>query len=194
MPRRKSPPRLVPGSWFRKRRRASYPFHKYTEELDKWLFDEGISYRECRARLAQLNKRRRPPAESNISSWYQLRNRERWTEKIIKKSLDANHVAEAFDANPARTYDALSRLIEMMAFDEAAKSQLDLDQLQALSRLTLQAQELALRTREVVVKERRIELLEKKAAQADQADAVANDKALSPEDRLAKIREIFGHH
>lgn len=52
--------------------------------------------------------------------------------------------------------------------------------------------ELALRERELADKERRTAILERKAAKADEAEQVAADPALSPEQKAARYKEIFG--
>ena len=46
--------------------------------------------------------------------------------------------------------------------------------------------------RKTSLMERRVQLLEKKAAQADAAEGVAKDSNLTPEERDRKFREIFG--
>lgn len=45
---------------------------------------------------------------------------------------------------------------------------------------------------QIDLEKRRVELLEKKAAQADAAKAVVQNKVLTPEERAARMREIFG--
>jgi hypothetical protein len=46
--------------------------------------------------------------------------------------------------------------------------------------------------RKVKVSERRMALLERKAEQADKAKAVTSDASLTPEEKAAKYRQIFG--
>jgi hypothetical protein len=46
--------------------------------------------------------------------------------------------------------------------------------------------------RKVKVSERRMALLEKKAEQADKARAVTSDESLTPEEKQARYRQIFG--
>jgi hypothetical protein len=51
---------------------------------------------------------------------------------------------------------------------------------------------LRLKERDQKLVERRIKLLEQKAAQADAAQSVTADQALTPAEREAKLKEIFG--
>lgn len=80
--------------------------------------------------------------------------------------------------------DKLSR-IGQAAFEAQALKAGDSDAFVALRKLRQKDNEHRLN-------ERRIALLERKAAQADQAEGVTRDESLTPEQREAKMREIFG--
>lgn len=58
--------------------------------------------------------------------------------------------------------------------------------------LFLALQDGKLKAAKLQLDERKVKLLEAKAAQADQGKAVASDEDLSPEEQLAKFRQIFG--
>lgn len=186
--------KLVPGSMIRKRKRDGWPFHRYTEQLDEWLFDKGLTYTDTLERLAKiLPKNRRPPKVRALSNWYHIRVRERWLEKIIQTAGNAQEYQGIAQKNPGPITETLERLIQIAAFESAEKPGLmDLDQVRTLTLLVTRFKELHLQERDLELKERKVVLLEKKAEQLDRTRDVMTDATLTPEQREARIREVLG--
>lgn len=82
--------------------------------------------------------------------------------------------------------DATHRAIAQATFELATSGEpLNPKQVSALYNLVLKGQRMRLDSRKV-------DLLEKKAAQADAAAAALQDTALTPEERERRVREVFG--
>lgn len=185
--------KLVPGSFLRKRKKDGWPFHRYVDQLDHWLFEKNLSYTDTLAELAKiLPKNRRPPKVRALSNWYHVRNREKWLEKFIDKAKNADEYAKVAAANPGPITESLERLIQVAAFESAEAPVLDLDQLRTLTLLLTRFKELHIREQELSLTERKVALLEKKAEQADRTRDVLTDGTLTPEQREARIREVLG--
>lgn len=93
-------------------------------------------------------------------------------------AAEARKAPGAFDE---ATIDALRQKVFELALAPGA----DAREIKALFSLVLKA-------RDQDLEARRVALLEKKAAQADEAAKVTADTALSPEEKARKYREIFG--
>lgn len=98
----------------------------------------------------------------------------------------AKHAAEIegtlSDEDRARIDQGIMDGLREIIFDQAASGEIDPRGAKALYGLILKAKEQKL-------DERKLALLEKKAAAFDEAQKVAEDDGLTPEERLAKIRE-----
>lgn len=96
----------------------------------------------------------------------------------------ADEVAQVAEARPGRFDEATVAALKQLAFEMSVSPTADPKAVKAYFTLLL-------KYRDQDLEERRVALLEKKAAQADQAkDVVAS--ALSPEEKQLKIRQIFG--
>jgi hypothetical protein len=186
--------KLIPGSLLRKRHRNGWPFHRYVEQLDEWLFDKGYSYSRTLEELAKiLPRNRRAPKMRALSNWYHIRLRERWAEKIIRTSQTAGEYEQVAKANPGPITETLEKMINVAAFGAAEDPRaVDLDTVRTLTMLVTRFKELSIQERELALKERRIVLLEKKAEQADRTRDLMTDGTLTPEQREARIREVLG--
>lgn len=185
--------KLVPGSFLRKRKKDGWPFRRYVDQLDEWLFEQNLTYPDTLARLAKiLPKNRRPPKIRALSNWYHIRAREKMLEKFISTAKNADEYAKVAAQNPGPITQSLERLIQVAAFESADATALDIDQVRTLTLLVTRFKELDIAERELQLKERRVVLLEKKAEQADRTRDVLTDGTLTPEQREARIREVLG--
>jgi hypothetical protein len=113
-------------------------------------------------------------------SWYPTSRRleiAKSTADEVGKTLRALGNVSLDDAQIQRATQAV--------FEAQALKSGDLDAYMGLAKIQL-AREAGRRD------ERRIALLETRAAQADKAEGITRDETLTPEQRAAKLREIFG--
>lgn len=83
--------------------------------------------------------------------------------------------------------DATMQALRLTVFDLAASPKTDAKTLNVLMGLVLKAESLK-------QDDRRLKLLEQRAAQADKAQEAAADTGLTPEEKMQKIRAVFGMH
>lgn len=111
-----------------------------------------------------------------------------------KRARDlAADVRKVFEADPDCDFGDLTlKKIEQRAFEEAFAKDADVADLQALTKILGDSRKLQLEWEKLDVQKRRIELLEKKAAQADAAGGVLGDSKLTPEEKQKRLEGIFG--
>jgi hypothetical protein len=100
-----------------------------------------------------------------------------------------------YGRNPAPSVDQLIRLFRTLVMQLAASGAADPDFLRLAAPMmsqVLEAERLAVKRQELLLDERRVAVLERRAAAADAAEKVAADDSISAEDRMARIRDIFG--
>lgn len=166
-------------------------------ELERWLFEENLSYDEAVKRYAEFGE---SGSVASLQRWRSRRAQERMLERIAASARQANAVVDRFKANPSETFDALLKMIGQAAFDAQLHGQtLDLSTLKDLADLTAMGLNAAhdkatleLKEKDLDLKERRVKLLEEKARQADQAKDTVSDQKLSPEEKDQRLRQIFG--
>lgn len=123
-----------------------------------------------------------------LCNWYSVHS---WKEH----KGSAREVAEAVRAEAATSGDydeATLALVKERAYILARTKGADVKDLATLAGIVGDSAKLRLKEREVAINERRIALLETRAAQADKAEGITRDETLTPEQRAAKLREIFG--
>lgn len=105
----------------------------------------------------------------------------------------AREIREMFEKDPEINFSELTlQQIEQRAFEEAFAKDADVADLQTLTRILGDSKKLQLEWEKLDVQKRRIELLEKKAAQADAAGGVLGDTKLTPEEKQKRLEGIFG--
>jgi hypothetical protein len=87
--------------------------------------------------------------------------------------------------------EATRKRVQQLAFEIATSPHPDIEALSALSKILGDTTKLKLQQQKLSHDARRIELLEKKAAQADKAEGVLKDAALTDEQRTQRMRQIF---
>jgi hypothetical protein len=119
---------------------------------------------------------------ASISNWFS------WYRRVRRFETNASTVEAILEDlkkhHPKITEDELfahgQRMFESMAIDQE-----DGDAWTKLQTLRLKAAS-------VKIDQRRLDLLEKRAAQAEAAEKAAGDSTLTPEEKSARIRQIFG--
>lgn len=87
------------------------------ETLERWLFEENVSYALASERLlADFNVR---CGQHALADFYQRTAQRRMLDRIVVSQGKKNAVLEKFKANPADTYQALLEVAGQIAFDKA---------------------------------------------------------------------------
>lgn len=163
-------------------------------QLEEWLFDENISYKEASKRCGEILQISPAPAPSALSGWYQRVAQRRMMDRIAASRSNANLVVDQLKKNPAKTYEALTGMIAQMAFEQSMKGEkMDLAMLTDLSNLTLSNRSLDLKEKEISLKRDRFEFDATKAAlkQLPALRKIAADNLLSETDKLTKARQLL---
>ena len=162
-----------------KKLRADSTFAKLREEdlaqVDDMLLS-GSSYEDVRAYMAECGL---TCSQTSVADYYHTHVLPiKWArQQRIARELDAVDTTGLDDA----TLDAVRARAMELAITPGA----EVKHIKALYELVLKAQAQRL-------DERRVVMLEKKAAAADAAQAAMQDTALSEEERMDRVRRIFG--
>ncbi len=97
----------------------------------------------------------------------------------------SDEVAAEARSNPGAFTEATIDQLSQKAFELASSPGANPKDVKALFSLVL-------KSRDQDLVERRVKLLEAKAAQADEASAIAGSAALTPEEKAQKIKAVFG--
>lgn len=149
------------------------------EELTRLLSD-GAPYREALEWLdAECHVKSSLGALSNFYNKHVLPVLEE------RRQFAAAQAQALIDQAGTVDWDAATReRLRQIAFRELNREGADLESVKTLMTLTLKGQQ-------VTNESRRIELLERKAAQADEAKTVSDDDALTPEEKAQRMKQIF---
>ena len=127
----------------------------------------------------------RPVSRSMFANWYHSQ-RASWL--IAQATARAD---EAAAAAPEDIDEKRSLAIRRAAF-AASMDALSADEVAALERNDLARRKLVLEERRLALDEAKFEEARRRAALADKAEDVAKDEQLTPEQRDARLKEIFG--
>ena len=164
----------------------SLPPHQ-RETLIRWLTEENVDYPEARDRL--WNDFGVKTSRTALSHFYATQC---FSLRYSEAGEMADTVATEMAARPDKFDEATIALVRQKTFERAVARDGNLDELAILAKILHDSAKLRLKERDQQLTERRLQLLEKKAAQADAAENVTRDSALTPAEREAKLKEIFG--
>lgn len=157
------------------------PEHK--AQLRAWLVDQNLGYDEVRELM--LERLGYQVATGTLSKFYA-------EECFVTRFAQAKQVADGLDL-PAEQFDgAIIKAVKQAAFEMALDKEFDPRALARLMKILGDVTKLGFKREEIDLDKRRIELLERKAQLADAAEKVTRDETLTPEQRAAKYKEIFG--
>lgn len=156
-------------------------------QLRTWLVDENRGYDEVRQLLQEKFSVR--AGITAIRHFYA-------SDCFALRSSEAREFAEQVAhelAQSGESFDAATlALVKQKAFERAYAKNGDIEELATLAKILGDSAKLELKRKDQALTERRVALLEKKAAQADAAQSVTADAALTPAEREQKLKEIFG--
>lgn len=148
-----------------------------------WELCAKLGLREAAPVIAREFGLPRPPSDTALSRW--------WSEWPLRRAfLEFGSVAEAAKRALRETPDLGLKAEQIEAvgqavFTAAAVASQNPEMFAALRKLSQ-------RDRELALDRERLELLKRRAAQAEAAEAVAQNPELTPEQKQQRYREIFG--
>ncbi|HEY0966942.1 MAG TPA: hypothetical protein VGD88_06105 [Opitutaceae bacterium] len=157
------------------------------EQLIAWLVDENLPYDQAVVRL-----RKEFGVETSIAALSRFYSTRCFTLRSSQAKEFAEHVVAEALKGEDKLDEATLALIKQKAFEHAYARNGNVNELATLAKIIGDTRKLQLKERDQDLAERRIQILEKKAAQADAAEGVTRDEQLTPEQRQAKLKEIFG--
>ena len=167
----------------------------YAERLQEWFLGgktlveaQGLLGADgCSVSLGRLSE-----WWSSRQSWIQG---EQLIQQITSGANQCREVEAAFGAHPAPELETVIKLHRVLAMQFATRANVDpkmMEQAERATKMVLEFAKLLEKRRVTDLDERRVKLLEQKSALADAATGVMGDKALSEEQRAARMRELFG--
>jgi hypothetical protein len=140
---------------------------------------------------------------STISRFLDAQRSSRLQEKLLARIASGAEqcaaVEKSFGKNPAPELETLIKLHRVLSLQLATQSQENPELIKLADQLTRTAMEFvsgktkaAQKEIELKQSERKLQILEKKAAQADAAKGVLEDKELTEGQRASRMKEIFG--
>lgn len=164
------------------------------QQVEAWLFDENISYKDAASRL--WNDFGVKVSEAALSNWYSGRAQERMLDRIAASQRLKNEVVQQFERNQADSYKALLNLVGQIAFEKAMTSgELDADTIFNFTKLVMDGQKQAMQAADLQLRRDRFEFDAAKAALAclPQLRKIAADTGASEQDKLQQARlALFG--
>lgn len=154
------------------------------ETLCEWLGVENVTYAEAKARLAaQFGVKTSAAALSDYYSCI----------VVPWKYARARGLADELKGLDGAEFDPLVvKRLQQLLFEMSVSNRVDLGAVKTLAKIVGDSHKLRLAQERLTLDTRKVKLLEAKAAQADEAQAVTAAKDLTPEERQRKLKEIFG--
>lgn len=156
-------------------------------ELREWLVEENVSYATARKWLKE-----RHGVQTSIGAICDFWQSHCFGQRFKRAREVADSLKDALAQSPDLFDESTRGAISQRAFELAVAKDADIGELTKLCKVMGDSSKLAIKQKELDLAERRLEMLEKKAAQADEAEGVAKDKTLTAEEKEARHKEIFG--
>lgn len=154
------------------------------EQLASWLTVENVSYDEAKARCAQHFS-----VFTSVAALQAFYSRFAAPWKYAQAKGEADAFAELMEGK----FDAATiKRAKQLAFEAMTGPQPDLKAAKTLLKIVGDSAKVDLAKEKLTLDARKVAILEKKAAQADAAEGVTKDTTLTPEQRQARLKEIFG--
>jgi hypothetical protein len=158
------------------------------EVLERWIYEENLSYAEVSKRLhADFGVQSSPTA---VRYHKEHLDQERILARVAINAQKANEIADAFQKNPAPVPQAVVKLVTQLAFEEITRgTELDKEFIVKLTKLAVDS---GLKAKKLELDERKVALLEQKAKQAEEAEKALTNTELTEEQKREKLFNIFG--
>ena len=180
--------------------RSQSTLDPFAESLDRWLTakpeGDGLYYRQVIENLA--TEHNHTTTKSTLSNWWNKRqaakDRAALTGRIAEGAETFRQVKSAFGKNPPPDVEFLISFCRQLSFQLAAGEPDPklLTLAQGFMKNVLDYARIEESRRSLSLDQRRVELLERKAAQAEDTERAVSDSNLTDEQRAQRIREIYG--
>lgn len=184
---------MTPG---RKTRGDATHLAAYDDDLDAWLCQENLTYAQAATRLHERHGV--DATVKQLHRWYQRHTegqlRERVLRNITTGAEAVRQIRTQAQAHGIPQLDELIGWVRVLIANLATRPDAEVNVV-ALTRLIQPAIDWArLQTRhqELDLDRERLELLKRKAEMADAAKAVTEAADLTPEERMDRIKAVFG--
>lgn len=115
--------------------------------------------------------------------------------QIASGARQCQEVEKQFGKNPAPELETLIKLQRVLILNLSTQASADPELLKLVATTfssVMESERLKIKRGELDLNQRRVALLEKKAAQADAAKGILENKQLTEAQRAARMREVFG--
>ncbi len=154
------------------------------EQVSAWLSEQNLSYSEVVAKLADAFGVR--TSVGALQTWFTRIERPR-------QYASAKGAADEFAGLMEGNFDEANiRLAKQLAFEFLSSPSPSIGAAKALLKIVGDSAKLKLAQEKVGLDARKVAILEARARQADAAEEVTANVKLTPEQKTARIREIFG--
>lgn len=154
------------------------------EQLNTWLCVENLSYADAKERVY---------AEFGVTTSVGALQHYYASTAVPWKYTRSKGAADVIAALTEGNFDeATVRRAKALAFDLLSGPAPDVEAAATLLKIVGDSAKLALAEQKLGLDRRKVALLESKARQAEEAEGVTRNTALSPEERDRRMREIFG--
>jgi hypothetical protein len=159
---------------------------KTLDDMLAWLKQEGVTVSK-----GQLSK--------FLTAQRSARQQQSLLDSIVLGARQVKEVDKRFEKHTAPQLDTLIKLLRVSILQLATQAQTNPDLLKLVDQLTRTVMEFVSgqtkamhKERELAVAEEKLELLKKKAEQADEAKGIMGNQALSEAEKSDRMRELFG--
>ncbi|HEV2207317.1 MAG TPA: hypothetical protein VG167_00965 [Verrucomicrobiae bacterium] len=167
----------------------------YAERLDEWFGEKKMTLEAVRE---QLRLDGCTVSISRLGEWWSQRQsrrlQDRLLEQIASGARQCQDVEKALGKSGAPELNTLIKLHRVLILKLSTEGNADPEKLELVNRMMREVQKFA-RLEQLAeqnkLEARRLDLLERKAALADQAKEVT-ESALTPEEKQLKLKQIFG--
>lgn len=154
------------------------------ERVSHWLSVENLSYTDTVEKISKEFGIR--TSVGALQTWFTRIERPR---QYAAAKGAANEFAELMDGN---FDEANVKLAKQLAFEAMSSPTPSIGAAKELLKIVTDSAKLQIAREKVSLDTRKVAVLEAKARQADAAKAITESGTLTPEQKTAKMREIFG--
>lgn len=180
----------------RKRRGDAKSLQNYEVDLEQWLILEGVTYANAVRRIS--DKYGDAVSIKQLHTWLRRYNERQLREKILRNVTAGAEATRQIKAQAERhgvpDLDSLISWVRVLIANLATRpdSDVDVEELTSLIKPALEWAKLQHKESELALDRERLDLLKRKAEQAEKAEGIVRDETLTPEEKMRRFRETFG--
>ncbi len=168
----------------------------HDELLERWIGQENLTYAQAQARLERDHGLR--ISISALHRWWRRRGQRKIREVVLRNitagAEATRQIAGLAERQGVPDLDQLISWVRVLIANLATRpdAKVDVEGLVQLIRPAMEWAKIRQRGEQLEMDREKLELLKRKAAAAEAAEAVAGDTELTPEQKMQRFREIFG--